>query len=163
MPDWNPRANALFLDAAEIATPEQRTAFLDEQCVGDATLRAQVEVLLAASEKARTFLERPAAPTPAIHLPTGDYNPISETAGTVIGPFKLLQQIGEGGFGVVYMAQQEKPVRRLVALKIIKPGMDTASSSPGSSPSARPSRSWTTRTSRGSSTPGRPSPAGRTS
>src|SRR5205823_3871952 len=52
--------------------------------------------------------------------------PITESAGSVIGPYKLLQQIGEGGFGVVYMAEQQKPVRRMVAFKIIKPGMDTA-------------------------------------
>jgi eukaryotic-like serine/threonine-protein kinase len=123
MPDWNPRANDLFLDAAEIATREQRTVFLDEQCGGDAALRAQVEALLAASEKAGTFMDKPAA-APGL---TVDYRPISEAAGTVIGPYKLLQQIGEGGFGVVYMAEQEKPVRRMVALKIIKAGMDTAS------------------------------------
>ncbi len=59
-------------------------------------------------------------------MPTAAYRPIAEGPGTVIGSYKLLQQIGEGGFGVVFMAEQERPVRRMVALKIIKPGMDTA-------------------------------------
>src|SRR5262245_55392479 len=138
MPDWNPRANALFLDAADIASREQRTAFLDEHCGGDPALRAQVEALLSASARVGTFMQEPAAPasprsptsptSPTLSTLTVDYNPASEPPpGTVIGPVKLLQQIGEGGFGVVYMAQQETPVRRMVALKIIKPGMDTAS------------------------------------
>ena len=74
-------------------------------------------------EAAGGILDRPpAVPDDA----TGAYTPISEGPGTVIGPYKLLQKIGEGGFGAVYMAEQEKPVRRMVALKIIKPGMDTA-------------------------------------
>src|SRR5207247_8302740 len=57
---------------------------------------------------------------------TADYEPIAERPGSTIGPYKLLQQIGEGGMGVVYMAEQTEPVRRKVALKIIKPGMDSA-------------------------------------
>src|SRR5262249_44675839 len=56
----------------------------------------------------------------------GPYRPLSEGPGTLVGPYKLLQQIGEGGFGVVFMAEQTQPVRRMVALKVIKPGMDTA-------------------------------------
>src|SRR5262249_41512133 len=118
MPDWNPKANALFLDAADIASHEQRTAFLDERCGGGPELRAQVEALLSASAKVGNFMQEPAAPAPALATLTVDYNPLSETPGTVIGPFKLLQQIGQGGFGVVYMAEQESPVRRKVALKI---------------------------------------------
>src|SRR4029077_9350316 len=70
-----------------------------------------------------SFLNEPAVARPAI---TAGYQPITDGPGTVIGPYKLLQQIGEGGFGVVYMAEQQHPVRRMVALKIIKPGMDTA-------------------------------------
>jgi non-specific serine/threonine protein kinase/serine/threonine-protein kinase len=118
--DWNPRANELFLKAAEFAEPADRKAFLDHEC-RDADLRRQVESLLAASASAGSFLNKP-----AVGNGTAAYEPIPEAVGTVIGPYKLLQQIGEGGFGVVYMAEQEKPVRRMVALKIIKPGMDTA-------------------------------------
>ena len=68
---------------------------------------------------------------------TIDYAPIAERPGTVIGPYKLLEQIGEGGMGVVFVAEQQQPVRRKVALKIIKPGMDTRRSSPASRPSGR--------------------------
>jgi eukaryotic-like serine/threonine-protein kinase len=123
MAEWNPRANDVFLRAAEIAAPAERQAFLDEQCGADAALRQEVESLLAASAKAGTFLNEPVVGRSIV---TVDEVPISEGPGTVIGPYKLLQKIGEGGFGVVCMAEQEKPVRRMVALKIIKPGMDTA-------------------------------------
>jgi serine/threonine protein kinase/Tfp pilus assembly protein PilF len=123
MADWNPQANDLFLRAVEIAAPDQRQAFLDEQCGGDAALRSQVEGLLADSAKVGSFLNEPALARPVV---TADYQPPSEGPGTIIGAYKLLQQIGEGGFGVVYMAEQQHPVRRMVALKIIKPGMDTA-------------------------------------
>ena len=71
--------------------------------------------------RAANFLERPAMD----RQQTSAFPPVSEAAGTQIGPYKLLQQIGEGGMGVVYMAEQQKPVRRRVALKIIKPGMDS--------------------------------------
>src|SRR5262249_31929628 len=87
-------------------------------------LRAEVEGLLAANGRAGEFMRRPAAVAAKI---TVNYEPLTEVPGTTIGPYKLLQQIGEGGMGVVYMAEQEKPVRRKVALKIIKPGMDSKS------------------------------------
>jgi serine/threonine protein kinase len=122
MAEWNARANDLFLRAAEIEAPAERQAFLNEHCGGDAALRREVEALLAASAQAGNFLNEPAVARP---IPTVDYEPIREGPGTVIGPYKLLQQIGQGGFGVVYMAEQTEPVRRMVALKIIKPGMDT--------------------------------------
>ncbi|HEY1376274.1 MAG TPA: serine/threonine-protein kinase, partial [Gemmataceae bacterium] len=128
MADWNPRANDLFLRAAEIESPEERRAFLDREC-GDAALRREVEALLAASAKAVGFLSEPAVGDPLRGYPangTAAFEPMPEAPGTVVGPYKLLQQIGEGGFGVVYMAEQGRPVRRLVALKVIKPGMDTA-------------------------------------
>jgi WD40 repeat protein/serine/threonine protein kinase len=125
MAKWNPEANDLFLRAAEIEAPADRQLFLDRQCAGDAGLRQQVEALLAASEKAGSFLIRPAIQAPVARGATVDYAPPAEGPGTIIGAYKLLQQIGEGGFGVVYMAEQEHPVRRKVALKIIKPGMDT--------------------------------------
>ena len=120
MADWNPQANDIFLKVLDIRSPEERLAFLDSACLGNPGLRAQVESLLTASDQAGSFLESPA---PALN---GTINqPISEQPGTMIGPYKLLQQIGEGGMGVVYMAQQTEPVERRVALKIIKPGMDS--------------------------------------
>jgi serine/threonine protein kinase len=121
MTDWNPKANELFLEAVEIRSAEQRQAFLDEKCGNDSELRTDVESLLAANKDAGSFLEQPAAAA----LATVDMPPLTERVGTIIGPYKLLQQIGEGGFGVVYLAEQQEPVRRNVALKIIKPGMDT--------------------------------------
>jgi eukaryotic-like serine/threonine-protein kinase len=119
----------IFLDALEKSDPSQRAALLDEACGNDPDLRQKVDRLLKAHELAGTFMSAPAGDLDA----TGDdgtsrqpgLRPISEQAGTRIGPYKLLQQIGEGGMGVVYMADQEKPVRRKVALKIIKPGMDS--------------------------------------
>ncbi len=97
-----------------------RSAFLDEACGNDGELRKRVENLLQLHEEAGDFLEQPAAG----EFPTLD-PPITEALGTVIGPYKLLQQIGEGGMGMVYMAEQTEPVERRVALKIIKPGMDS--------------------------------------
>jgi serine/threonine protein kinase/WD40 repeat protein len=125
MAEWNPRANDLFLRAAEIDACAERQAFLDQQCGTDSVLRKQVERLLAASDKAGSFLDRPAQAL-GFNGPTAPLPPLTEGPGTVIGPYKLLQQIGEGGMGVVYMAEQHEPVRRRVALKIIKPGMDSA-------------------------------------
>jgi len=110
---------SIFTAALAIASPAQRAAYLDGACCGDAALRRQVEELLAA-HAVENPLDRP-VPLEA----TIGHQPILEGPGTVIGPYKLLQQIGEGGMGVVYMAEQEKPVRRKVALKIIKPGMDS--------------------------------------
>jgi serine/threonine protein kinase/tetratricopeptide (TPR) repeat protein len=111
---------SLFIEALQKPTPEGRAAFLDEACAGDAELRRGVELLLRAHERAGPFLQEPAAGTVA----TVD-EPIRESPGTVVGPYKLLEPIGEGGFGVVFMAEQQQPVRRKVALKVLKPGMDT--------------------------------------
>ncbi len=111
----------LFEAALDYPTAE-RARYLDDACMGDPERRGRVDALLARHEESSNFLEKPAL---ALER-TGDYRPISEKAGTLIGPYKLLQQIGEGGFGCVFMAEQEKPVRRKVALKIIKPGMDSA-------------------------------------
>src|SRR6266702_2938923 len=110
--------------AALALPPEQRAACLDQACGGDTDLRRRVEVLLS-SHAASAFLEAPAAPgaMPTLRISP----PLSERAGDRIGRYKLLQQIGEGGCGVVYMAEQEEPVRRRVALKVIKLGMDTKS------------------------------------
>src|SRR5262245_48365812 len=121
--DWNPLANDLFLRAADIEPDDQRRAFLDAECKGDMVLRRQVESLLAASERGGDFLVRPAVAVADGPCATAEFH--REGPGTVIGPYKLLQVIGEGGMGVVYMAEQSRPVERRVALKIIKPGMDT--------------------------------------
>ncbi len=109
---------SIFHAALAKATPEERAAFLADACGGDVALRRQVDELLQAQEKAGPFLEQPAAAT-VTYIP-------AEGPGTRLGPYKLLQQIGEGGMGIVYMAEQEQPVRRRVALKVIKPGMDSA-------------------------------------
>jgi serine/threonine protein kinase/tetratricopeptide (TPR) repeat protein len=100
--------------------PEDRVAYLDGACGGDAALRQRLEVLLSKHDRAGSFLEWP-APCPAATVD----EPVSERPGTVIGPYKLLEQIGEGGFGVVFLAEQAQPLRRKVALKVLKPGMDT--------------------------------------
>src|SRR5438034_2449086 len=110
-----------------------RAAYLDGACAGDGALRQRVEDLLRASEEAGAFLQETAlgAQRPADALASPNPRPNSaasgEKAGDRIGRYKLLQQIGEGGCGVVYMAEQEEPVRRRVALKVIKLGMDTKS------------------------------------
>jgi WD40 repeat protein len=115
------REEAIFHEALARATPEERAAFLDRACAGDPALRASVEALLRASVGASGFLEEPAPGLAA----TVDDLPAGERPGAAIGPYRLLEQIGEGGFGVVFMAEQQRPVRRKVALKIIKPGMDS--------------------------------------
>ena len=113
-------AKAIFGKALEIQSPEEQSAYLDEACGDDAQLRSEVEDLLQAIDEAGSFMARPVMePQPTID------QPITEKPGTQIGPYKLLQQLGEGGMGVVYMAEQKEPVKRRVALKIIKPGMDT--------------------------------------
>jgi len=116
------RQKAVFLEALELPR-EQRPGFLDRACAGDPALRSIVEELLTYYEGAGAFLASPTASS-QIAPPTSVV--ISEKAlGSHIGPYKLVQLIGEGGFGSVFMAEQEHPVRRLVALKIIKMGMDT--------------------------------------
>ena len=106
----------VFADALELPASE-RAEFLDRGCAGDAMLRARVEALLALHDEASDFLDVPLKPRGAI---LGEEKP-----GDQIGRYKVLQQIGEGGCGTVYMAEQMEPVRRRVALKVIKPGMDT--------------------------------------
>src|ERR1051326_5204288 len=112
---------ALFDEASEIKNKEGRQAFLEEACAGDAALRASVEELLRSGESAGGFLAEPKRE--GLALSTA----MEEKEGDRIGRYKLLQKIGEGGCGVVYMAEQLEPVRRRVALKVIKLGMDTAS------------------------------------
>ena len=117
-----PDVKSLFGRALEIPSLAARAAYLDEACNGNAPLRAELDDLLQALDQAGTFLKGQA---PVALITTSEATPV-EIPGTSIGPYKLLQQIGEGGMGVVYMAEQEQPIRRRVALKIIKPGMDTA-------------------------------------
>jgi serine/threonine protein kinase len=120
MPGPQESVKTIFGKALEIQSAEERANYLDVACAGDASLRAEVEDLLGAIERAGNFL----GGAPPADPPIGQ--PITEAPGTVvIGPYKLLQQIGEGGMGVVYMAKQTEPVERRVALKIIKPGMDS--------------------------------------
>src|SRR5262245_51034581 len=99
----------------------ERAAFLDAACDDDSALRQRIEVLLQAHENPGSFLN---SPSPAF-AGTLDEPAVAECAGTVIGAYRLLERIGEGGFGVVFMAEQQEPIRRRVALKVLKPGMDT--------------------------------------
>jgi eukaryotic-like serine/threonine-protein kinase len=121
MATWNPRANDLFLKAVEMRSADERQEYLDAACAGDAAVRAEVVALLEASAHAGSFLESPAA---SLVSTVGEPS-VTEGPGTCIGPYKLLQQIGEGGMGTVFMAEQSQPVQRKVALKIIKQGMDS--------------------------------------
>ncbi|HUE75048.1 MAG TPA: serine/threonine-protein kinase [Pirellulaceae bacterium] len=114
---------SIFFAALEKA-PADRASYLAEACSGDDSLRRRVEKMLLAHADANSFLEVPPAANASPGDPTIDQS-VAERPGTQIGPYKLLQQIGEGGFGVVYMAEQTEPVRRKVALKLIKPGMDS--------------------------------------
>jgi serine/threonine protein kinase len=111
---------ALFF-AARQKTPAERAAYLDEVCGHDDELRRRLEQFLSAQADLGSFLEAPAVAPAA----TAEEAPGAEGPGTVIGPYKLQEQIGEGGFGVVYMAEQQQPIRRKVALKVLKPGMDS--------------------------------------
>jgi formylglycine-generating enzyme required for sulfatase activity/dienelactone hydrolase len=111
----------IYHAALERGAGPERSAYLDGACGQDADLRARVEALLRADQNAGSFLETPPF-DPDITLAT---RTLAEGPGTVIGRYKLLEKIGEGGMAVVYMAEQEKPIRRKVALKVIKLGMDT--------------------------------------
>ena len=115
------KAEEILSAALEKKTPAERAAYLDGACGQDAELRALVEGLLKSHDAAGSFLEQPLFET----RPTADQPKITERPGTVIGPYKLLQQIGEGDMGTVFMAEQTHPVQRKVAVKVIKPGMDS--------------------------------------
>src|SRR5207237_657651 len=125
----------VFTDALKRATPAERAAYLNEVCVGNPGLRADVEDLLRAHDSDPCFLEQPAGSlTGSVDVPKGSGLPGkpsrehggTEQAGVVLaGRYKLIEPIGEGGMGAVWMAQQTEPVKRLVAVKLIKPGMDS--------------------------------------
>jgi serine/threonine protein kinase/WD40 repeat protein len=114
-----PAADAIFRQALERLVPEERTTYLDEACAGDAALRAAVEALL------RDYKERMGR----AQTVTGPGSPskasLSEGPGSTIGRYKLMEKIGEGGCGVVFLAEQTEPVQRRVALKVVRLGMDT--------------------------------------
>ncbi len=113
---------SIFLTALEKSSVGERSAYLDEACAGDLDLRARVEALITEHENPGSFLDGP----PLVRNRTDlSQSTLLERDGTVVGRYKLLEQIGEGGFGVVFMAEQLEPVRRNVAVKIIKPGMDS--------------------------------------
>ena len=101
----------IFSAALDIEDAAERAAYLARACADDHALRQRVAALISAHKPASSFLERPVGGLVA----TLDEPPITEKPGTVIGPYKLLQKIGEGGMGVVYMAEQDKPARRRVA------------------------------------------------
>ncbi len=114
------RIRSIFLEAVRNVPRDRWNAFLGEACLGEYEMHQQVQRLLDAHVAEGTF-------------PFGHHQIATETSaadvresvGALIGPYKLLEQIGEGGMGLVYMAEQQQPVRRLVALKLVKPGMDT--------------------------------------
>jgi serine/threonine protein kinase/tetratricopeptide (TPR) repeat protein len=117
----------LFEAARHMSDAAQRAAYLEHACAGNLPLRQRIEALLRSDAEAKSFLGQPAVQEGA----TGEEGPRGEPGdaerpGTRIGPYKLLQALGEGGMGAVYLAEQHEPVQRRVALKIIKAGMDSA-------------------------------------
>ena len=113
------KARDIFNVAVDKPDSAEKRSYLDAACGADTELRQHVDRLLGAHEQSASFLDQGAVATLAAE------SLASEARGTIIGPYKLLEQIGEGGFGVVFLAEQATPIRRKVALKIVKPGMDT--------------------------------------
>src|SRR5262245_42099716 len=111
---------SIFIEALEKDSPAERAAFLDRACAGDPALRQRIERLLHQHQRAGSFLESVAPNSVSTVAETA-----RERAGTVIESYRLLELIGEGGMGAVWMAEPTQPARRKVALKVIKPGMDS--------------------------------------
>src|SRR5262249_36315204 len=126
MPNATPSLDTVFCEAVEIADADARAAYLARACGTDARLRQRLEALIAAHFQAGSFLDRPAeALAAAAPLAPGHDPSDAQEPGSVIGPYTLVEKVGEGGMGAVYVADQSTPVKRRVALKVIKPGMDT--------------------------------------
>jgi serine/threonine protein kinase len=128
MPAETRSLKEIFLDALAIV-PAQRAAWLAQECGGDADLRRHIELMLAAHDQPQSLIDRLSPEGATGALAAGDHNPGEpkgpEQAGTILGPYKLLEEIGEGGMGAVWMAEQLEPICRRVAVKVIKEGMDS--------------------------------------
>ena len=124
MSDFPEHEENIFAEAMALP-PEDRARYLDTACRGDVALRRRVELLLQAHDSAATFMTPPSGAGRSEVNQGSAFPTSSDRPGSRIGRYKLLQQIGEGGCGVVWMAEQEEPVRRRVALKVIKLGLDT--------------------------------------
>ena len=116
MSDAGRNVKAIFEAVLDCTSPAEQAAYLDRVCGGDTALRARVEALLRAHQKAGHFLQGPPASADGSR---------TEASEMVLGPYQLQELIGEGGFGMVYRAEQRQPVRRLVALKVLRPGMNS--------------------------------------
>src|SRR5438477_10990241 len=125
MNDPDPSEQTIFDAAWQIPDPQSRSAYLDEACGGDPSLRERVERLLRAGQRADEFLAGDPLGLGQRVRQTILTAPLTEGPDTLIGNYKLLEKIGMGGFGDGYMAEQQRPIKRRVALKIIKIGMDT--------------------------------------
>ncbi|MBC8871367.1 MAG: serine/threonine protein kinase [Planctomycetes bacterium] len=133
MKSEHPTEKSIFLDALDIESPSDRAAFIEAACQGNPELARSVSALFREHEREDNPIDRPIAPdgwmqlgnmdeTESLPPSVGDSR---HALGTMIGTYKLMEQIGEGGFGLVYVADQQEPIRRRVALKIIKPGMES--------------------------------------
>src|SRR5262245_25786834 len=123
MTETSDRTESLFAAAVALATARERSAYLDEACAGDPALRQRIDALLLAHGRAGHLLDQTVPGRPDR---IGGHPPASEQPGAVLaGRYKLLEQIGEGGMGTVWVAEQTQPVHRKVAVKMIKPGMDS--------------------------------------
>src|SRR5687768_4175886 len=111
----------IFLQALEMSTPEARDAYLLGACARDSTVRRKVEELLKEHFANDSLMAGPAVEAERSSAESG----VGEAPAQMLGRYKLLEKIGEGGFGEVWMAEQREPIKRRIALKIIKPGMDS--------------------------------------
>ena len=122
MSQSNDEAKTIFLRALEIDNPNERQSFVDNECGDNKNLQAEVHRLLGRHGQVGSFLE---SPPDGVDANETIYQSVTESTGSQIGPYRLLQQLGEGGMGVVYLADRERPLKQRVALKIIKHGMDS--------------------------------------
>src|SRR5947209_2480615 len=130
MPIDPAQAKSLFLGASDLSDPAERASYLERECGGDAKLRGRVEALLRANDAAPLPAaeagEGPSAHGSDRQPPTVDHgDPTARVGSVLVGKYKLIEEIGDGGMGTVYMAQQTEPVKRAVAVKVIKAGMDS--------------------------------------